>query len=205
MAFDISSYTKYIIQFLYLAGFGVFAFVFYKWNQVKRSIGWKVVRALGDVKMGIGSSDIVLRIKHTSGKEELTPTKVSPIINYYIKEKGEDIKKGVIYDERAVDRLNGIPILSCTPKDIRPIDRETGLLVNIPPEIMDKLAVDSSKTIEGDMKKEKYIKWLIIGLVVTVILVVIGLQYINQANTATVTKLAACYAQQHASAVITTK
>jgi len=78
--------------------------------------------------------------------------------------------------------LNGIPILNVTPNDIRPMDRETGLLVNIPSELIDKLAVDSSKNIENEMKKDKNMKMLIYGLVGMGVLFIIGLSYINQTN-----------------------
>ena len=114
--------------------------------------------------------------------ESYFPTKNTPIIEYEVLENGKKVKKYVIYDERSVDYLNGIPILNVTPNDIRPMDRETGLLVNIPSELIDKLAVDSSKNIENEMKKDKNMKMLIYGLVGMGVLFIIGLSYINQTN-----------------------
>lgn len=174
-----------------LAGLWLVFFVWNKYNYVKRSVGWNFINSLAKVK-GIGENDLVLEITSQSGKRTFTPVKQTPIIKYEIKYKGKDIQKSVIYDERAVEYLNGIPVLKCTPNDIRPIDRETGLLVNIPPEILEKLAVDSSKTAEGEAKKDKITKMLIWGLIGTVILFLIGMTYLNQTTAEVQTELMRC-------------
>jgi len=172
-------------------GYGVF-FVWKKYNFVKRSVGWNFVNSLAKVKGSLGENDLVLEITSQSGKRVFLPVKQTPIIKYEIKFKGKDISKSVIYDERAVEFLNGIPILKCTPNDIRPIDRETGLLVNIPPEILEKLAVDSSKTIEAQEKRDKLMKMLIWGLIGAVILFIIGMTYLNQTTAEVQTELMKC-------------
>ena len=178
--------TEQIIQILKMLGYLTAGlggwYVYDKWNKVKRSVGWKFIDALGNVKFGRKGHDIALRIKSLSGRESYFPTKNTPIIEYEVLENGKKVKKYVIYDERSVDYLNGIPILNVTPNDIRPMDRETGLLVNIPSELIDKLAVDSSKNIENEMKKDKNMKMLIYGLVGMGVLFILGLSYINQTN-----------------------
>lgn len=171
------------------------AVVFFGWqkyNFVKRSVGWNFIQSLAKVKSGMGENDLVLEITSQSGKRVFMPIKQTPIIKYEIKFKGKDVLKSVIYDERAVEFLNGIPILKCTPNDVRPIDRETGLLVNIPPEILEKLAVDSSKTVEAEEKKDKIIKMLIWGLIGAVILFIIGMTYLNQTTSEVQTELMKC-------------
>lgn len=170
-------------------------FIFYGWqkyNFVKRSVGWNFINSLAKVKGGMGENDLVLEITSQSGKRIFVPVKQTPIIKYEIKFKGKEISKSVIYDERAIEFLNGIPILKCTPHDIRPIDRETGLLVNIPPEILEKLAVDSSKTIEGQEKRDKLMKMLIWGLIGAVILFFLGMTYLNQTTAEVQTELMKC-------------
>jgi len=175
-----------IIQILTMSGLfigmGIAFYGFYLWNLVKKSIGWKMVKSLGRVKLGLGGQDLTLRIKSLAGRESYLPIKQSPVIEYEYLENGKKVKKYVIYDERAVDYLNGIPILNVSPNDIRPIDRETGLLVNIPSEIIDKLAVDSSKTAENEALNNKTIKMLIYALIGMAILFIIALSYINQTN-----------------------
>jgi len=177
---------------------------FYKWNLVKKSIGWKMVDTLGKVKLGIGGNDIVLRIKSPTGKEYYETAKHSPYIEYEFFTKGKKCKKGVIYDERAVDSMNGIKILNVTPNDIRPIDRETGLLVNIPSELIEKLAVDSSKTAENEAMKDKQMKMLIYGLVGMAVLFIVALSYINTTNSELQVQLAQCTINSVKSAIVTT-
>ena len=166
-------------------------FVWNKYNFVKRSVGWNFIDSLARVK-GIGENDLVLEITSQSGKRTYLPVKQTPILKYEILYKGEKIDKSVVYDERAVEYLNGIPVLKCTPNDFRPIDRETGLLVNIPPEILEKLAVDSSKTAEGEAKKDALTKMLIWGLIGAVILFLIGMTYLNQTTAEVQMELMKC-------------
>jgi hypothetical protein len=135
------------------------------------------------IKSGRGQCDLVLEIISQSGRRTYRAVTQSPIIDYTYKENGKDIKKGVIFDERAVEFLNGVPILKCTPLDIRPIDRDTGILVNIPSEMIDKLAVDSSKLAENEAKYDKERKMLIYALIGMAVLFIIAISYINQTNT----------------------
>lgn len=175
-----------IMKYSMIAGifiiFGVILWGYNKYNLVKQSVGWNFVNSLGYVKRGFKGTDLVLEIISQSGRRTYNNVTQKPIIEYLYKEKGKDVKKGVIYDERAVERINGIPILKCSPIDIRPIDRETGLLVNIPSELIDKLAVDASKTAEGDAKHDKERKLLIYALIGMAILFILALSYINQTN-----------------------
>jgi len=195
-----------IIQIAKMLGYlivGIGGYYIYdKWNKVKKSVGWKFIDSLGNVRLGRKGHDIALRIKSLSGRESYVPTKNKPIIEYEYLENGKMVKKYVIYDERAVDYLNGIPILNVTPNDIRPMDRETGLLVNIPSELIDKLAVDSSKNIENEMRKDKNMKMLIYGLIGMGILFILGLSYINQTNMDVQKELLRCTVELGKSATV---
>ena len=188
---------------LVIGGYGTW-WVYMKYNYIKSSVGWKFIEALGKTKKGIGGKDLTLRIKSPAGKELYESVKHQAIIEYEYLERGKKVKKYVIYDERAVDYLNGIPILNVTPLDIRPIDRETGILVNIPSEIIDKLAVDSSKTAEGEAKKDKNLKLLIYGMVAMGILFLLTMTYINQTNTELQGQLAKCSINLAKTAVVIT-
>lgn len=189
---DITQYYIYIKYVGLLLAFGLVMYGYIKYNYVRRSIGWQFVDSIAKVKLGVGGCDLVLRIKHPSGKEEYQFVKQTKVISYQIKVKNEDVDKLVIFDGRAVDRLNGCPILTVTPNDIRPIDRETGLCVDIPSEIIIKLITDSTKTAEGQSKMDKNMKMLIYGLIAAVILTILGLSYINQTNADTMLLLKQC-------------
>lgn len=196
-----------VMPFVYLGIFCICAWYAYdlyiRFNRVKRSVGWDFIDSLGKVRTNNKGNDLVLRIKSQAGRETYMPIKHTPIIEYPYKIKGEEVKRYVIYDERAVDYLNGIPILNVTPNDIRPIDRETGLLVNIPSEIIEKLAVDSSKTAENEAKKDKMMKLLIYAIIGLAVLFFIGLSYINQTNSELQVKLSSCILQAGKTAIIT--
>ena len=181
---DISA-EQIIVYSQILGGLAVCGAGFWGYNkylQVKQSIGWNFVRSVALVKRGVQGSDLVLEIVNQSGKRIYQNVSQCPIINYEHMEKGVLVKKGVIYDERAVERINGIPVLKCSPVDIRPIDRETGLLVNIPSELIDKLAVDSAKSAENENKHEKERKLMIYALIGMCVLFLLALTYINQTN-----------------------
>ena len=198
-------YTQYYIYAKYvgfLVGFMLILYGYTKYNYVRRSVGQNFIESIAKVKLGVGGADMVLRIKHPSGKEEYQFVKQTKVIKYEIKVKKDDVEKYVIFDARAVDRLNGCPILTCTPNDIRPIDRETGLCVDIPSEIIIKLITDATKTAEGESKKDKMMKLLIYGLVAAVILTILGLSYLNQTNSELTLQLANCFAQNAKSAVV---
>lgn len=175
-----------------LGGMWLFFVAFQKYNAVKKSVGWNFIESLGRVKNSLGENDLVLEVTSQSGKRTFLPVKQTPIIKFEVRHKGKDVEKAVIYDERAVEYLNGIPILKCTPNDIRPIDRETGLLVNIPSEILEKLAVDSSKTAEGEAKKDKQFKMVLIILGITIALFFIGMTYLNQTTAEVQVELMKC-------------
>lgn len=201
---DINQITMYFKIGGAVVGTGVIFWGWWKMNLVKSSVGWKHIEALGKVKKGFKGKDLVLRIKSPAGKETYQDIKHSPIIEYEYLVKGKKAKKYVIYDERAVDYLNGIPILNVTPNDIRPIDRETGLLVNIPSEIIDKLAVDSAKTAEGEALNQKIIKQLVFAVIGMAILFILALSYINQTNSELQVQLANCALNAAKSATIIT-
>ena len=195
-----------ILPWVYLVAFAMGSYalfwVFMRFNRVKASVGWQFIDSMGKVKKGQGGFDLVLRIKSQAGRESYQFVKHTPLIEYPYVVKGEKVKKLVIYDERAVDYLNGIPVLNVTPNDIRPIDRETGLLVNIPSEIIEKLSVDSSKTAEQEAMNNKTIKILIWTIVGMAILFILGLAYINQTNSEIQTALMQCTVELGRSATI---
>lgn len=173
-----------------LALMGVGLYFLNKIQQVKKSVGWGYVSSLAKIKNGLSQQDLVLEIVSQSGRRTHIPVTQKPIIEYTYKENGKDVKKGVIFDERAVEFINGVPVMKCTPLDIRPIDRDTGLLVNIPSEMIDKLAVDSSKLAENEAKYDKERKMLIWALIGMAVLFIIALSYINQTNTELQSELA---------------
>lgn len=174
-----------VVLIAQLIGFMAVAFGllwgFNKYNAVKTSVGWNFITSISNVKRR-NQYDLALRIKSPAGKESYQFVKQSPLIKYNYFENGKEVSKTVIYDERAVDYLNGCPILNVTPLDIRPIDRETGLFVTIPGEIIEKLAVDSSRTIEGQEKADKERKLFIYALIGMCVLFILALSYLNQTN-----------------------
>lgn len=180
--------------------FGVF-WLFQRYQVVKLSVGWDFINSFVAVKRR-RNFDLVLRIKSPAGKEEYQFVKQSPIINYDWTMKGQKVKKSVIFDERAVDYMNGTPVLNVTPLDIRPIDRDTGLLVNVPSEIIEKLAVDSSRSAEGEEKKDKLIKTLIYAIIGMGVIFFIALTYINQTNSDLQVQLAQCSIELGKSATV---
>ncbi len=194
------------LPWIYVGAFcivsGVLYWVFIKFNRVKASVGWDFIDSLGKVKKGVKGFDLVLRIKSQAGRETYMPIKHMPVIEYPYIVKGEEVKRFVIYDERAVDYLNGIPVLNVSPNDIRPIDRESGLLVNIPSEIIEKLAVDSAKTAENEAQKEKLVKYLIWAIIGIAVLFFIAITYINQTNSELQIQLATCSIELGKSATI---
>lgn len=174
-----------VILIAQLIGFMVVVFGlmwgFTKYNNVKNSVGWGFISSISAVKRR-NKFDLVLRIKSPAGKEDYLFVKQSPIIKYPYRENGKDVEKSVIYDEKAIDYLNGCPILNVTPLDIRPIDRDTGLFVTIPGEIIEKLAVDSSRNAEEKEKYDKERKMMIYALIGMCALFIIAISYLNQTN-----------------------
>lgn len=177
--------TEQVILIAQLIGFMVVVFGlmwgFTKYNNVKNSVGWGFISSISAVKRR-NKFDLVLRIKSPAGKEDYLFVKQSPIIKYPYRENGKDVEKSVIYDEKAIDYLNGCPILNVTPLDIRPIDRDTGLFVTIPGEIIEKLAVDSSRNAEEKEKYDKERKMMIYALIGMCALFIIAISYLNQTN-----------------------
>lgn len=177
--------SEQVILIAQLIGFMVVTFGlmwgFTKYNNVKNSVGWNFISSIAAVKRR-NKFDLVLRIKSPAGKEDYLFVKQSPIIKYPYRENGKDVEKSVIYDEKAIDYLNGCPVLNVTPLDIRPIDRDTGLFVTIPGEIIEKLAVDSSRNAEEKEKYDKERKMMIYALIGMCALFIIAISYLNQTN-----------------------
>lgn len=177
--------SEQVILIAQLIGFMVVVFGlmwgFTKYNNVKNSVGWGFISSIAAVKRR-NKFDLVLRIKSPAGKEDYLFVKQSPIIKYPYRENGKDVEKSVIYDEKAIDYLNGCPILNVTPLDIRPIDRDTGLFVTIPGEIIEKLAVDSSRNAEEKEKYDKERRMMIYALIGMCALFIIAISYLNQTN-----------------------
>ena len=182
--------------------FFVIMFFYTKYNYVNRTIGWNIVNSMAQVKNNRTEKDLMLRIKTPSGKESYLPVKQSPKIDYQYKEESKDYKKTVLYDMKAQTYLNGVPILDVSPYDIRPINRYTGLYVNIDPNVTTKLITDSTKNPEKDKEKEKLVKYMLIGGAIIIVGFIVAISYMNTSNTELVGKLAVCYADMGRSVTV---
>jgi len=201
-------YAQYIMYAKYLGwviGAVVVMYGFNKYMYVKRTIGWNFVDSIAKVKFSLKEFDLVLRIVHPSGAEEYQFVKQTKIISYKIKIRGEEVIKAVIFDARAVNRINGVPILSVSPNDIRPIDRETGLNVDIPGEVVLKLIADATKTAEDQAKRDKLVTMVLWGAGIGIVLFILGMAYINQTNAELQVKLMECTINLGKSAVVVGK
>lgn len=165
-----------------LIGMAVVFYIFQKYTEVKNSVGWNFVSSLGKVKKNLNKGLIVLRVKHPSGNEEYKIAKTAPSIKYTIEEDDKKVQKKDIYDESAVDKLNGIPILNVNPYDINPINRNTGLKVDVNPEVINKLAVDSTYEAESDQSQRKLVSTVIKGTIAAGVIMLLVFSYLYQQN-----------------------
>lgn len=163
-----------------LIGVGLFL-VNYLYTIMNKTFGFKFLRHLMKSKILSGKGFLMLEIKHRSGAREYQTVKQSPIIKYKFKENDKEKEKLVLYDPKAIDYIAGIPVLSCSTNSVLPIDRETGLSVYIPPELIDKLAKDNAMDYEARENHSKIIKQFIwgIGIVAVVFLLSISYMYGN--------------------------
>lgn len=194
-------YLQYAQYLVYLVIPVLAFYVFYLRNKVKLSVGWNMINSFSKTKMS--NEDLILRIKSNTGKEYYQTVKQAPIIKYKYRENNKDIEKYVIYDPKAVDSLNGMPVLNVTPSDIRPLDRDLGTLVNIPSEVILNLVTNSTKDPKLESEKGKYDKFLIYCLGACFVALIIGLSYINQTNTELQGELMRCTIELGRSATIT--
>lgn len=199
---DSNTIMMYVKLVLYVIAGAIPMIGYYYYNMIKVSVGWNFIKSMGKAKMMASRGVIVLRIKHLSGIEEYKTAKTGRIIDYNYIDRDQEIKKSVIYDSRAVDYLNGIPILTCTPADIRPIDRDTGLFVNIPPEIINKLAVDSAKTAESEKENQHLKKMMMYGTIGIAICMILAFSYFNNEVVTANEAVRACYTAAGKSATI---
>lgn len=178
---DYVLYLQYAQYLVYLIIPALIFYIVYLRNQIKLSVGWNFISALSKVKMT--SKDLILRIKSPSGKEIYQPSKISNVIEYdFMDDNNKKQKKMVLFDPKALDYLNGIPILNVSPSDIRPIDRDLGTLNNMPTEVIRKLITDATKDPKHDAEKAKYDKFLIWAVIGMGILFIVGMTYLNQTN-----------------------
>ena len=194
-------YIQYAQYIVYLAIPALGFYILYLRNKVKLSVGWNFVNSFSKTKMS--NDDLILRIKSNSGKEYYQTVKQEPIIKYKYKENKKEVEKYVIFDPKAVDNLNGMPVLNVSPSDIRPLDRDLGTLVNIPSEVVNYLVTNSTKDPKLESEKGKYDKFLIYCLGACFVALIIGLSYINQTNTELQQELMRCTLEMGKSATIT--
>jgi len=187
----VEQYLQYAEYLVYLFFAIVVMGAFYFNNKIKQSVGWNFINTMAQIKMP-GSKDLALRVKSPAGKEYYIPVTHQPLIKYKFKENGKEVEKLVLYDIKAVDYLNGIPILNVTPLDIRPLNKDLGTIVNMPPEVIQKLVTDSTKDPKIQEMKDKNLRILIYGLVGMGVVFIIGITYINQTNAELQTELAKC-------------
>lgn len=122
---------------------------------------------------------IALRIFNLSGKEEYEIADVNNFIKYKTKIADKELDKGVIYDDRALSNFCGIPILNCNQNDVRPINFKTGLNVNVPGDVINKLAIDSVRGYDEKDQKDKDLRNFVIkGMIVVGVILIVGLSYI---------------------------
>lgn len=178
---DYVLYLQYAQYLVYMIIPALIFYIVHLRNQIKLSVGWNFISALSKVKMT--SKDLILRIKSPSGKEIYQPSKISNVIEYdFMDDNNKKQKKMVLFDPKALDYLNGIPILNVSPSDIRPIDRDLGTLNNMPTEVIRKLITDATKDPKHDSEKAKYDKFLIWAVIGMGILFIVGMTYLNQTN-----------------------
>jgi len=156
---------------------GLFILVIWMNGLIVKTFGYGFLKSLITARHNSQKGFIVLEIKHRSGARQFVATKQSPLINYTIKENKKEKNKIVIYDPRAVDHIMNIPILSCSPNEIRPIDRDTGLLVNIPGEMLDKLAKDATLDYQANNDYQKLLRMVLWGAGIVMVGVLLMVSY----------------------------
>lgn len=201
MAVDIMLYYDYGIKIL---GVASFMGCLYLLSLVKKSVGWSFARALSKAKMSAlkNKSVIILRIRDLAGAEVYETKEVSELITYSFKQNGKMLDKVVIYNERAVTMWNGIKILNVSPSSVLPIDRDTGLYVNVNPELTNKIVTDSGKTAESEKSHKELLKNFIWFGALVLVATVVAISFMYDANIDTVEELKACYAAGKTSATI---
>jgi len=198
---DVMMYYKYGT---FVIGGVSFMISFYLIGLINKSVGFSFIKALAKAKvMGLkNQSVIVLRIRDLSGTEIYDVKDVSEFIKYKFKQNGKQLEKAVIYNERAITLWNGIKILNVSPSSILPIDRDTGLYVNINPELTNKIVTDSGKTAESEKSNKELMKQFLWLAAIVIVGTIIAISYMYDANIDTVDQLKACYAAGQTSATI---
>jgi hypothetical protein len=177
-----------------ICGFSLLGFM-YLAGLIKKSVGFDFVKALSKAKMaGLkNKSVIVLRIRDLSGNELYQTHEVSEVIIYKFKQNSEFLEKVVIYNERAVTMWNGIKILNVSPASVLPIDRDTGLYVNINPELTNKIITDSGKTAQSDKDTKELMKTGLYLGAILLLATIVAISYFYDNQVDLMGKLEACY------------
>lgn len=189
-----------------IAGMSVLGFM-YLAGLIKKSVGFDFVKSLSKAKMASlkNVSVIVLRIRDLAGNEVYQTHEVTELIKYKYKQNGTNLEKCVIYNERAVTLWNGIKILNVSPSSVLPIDRDTGLHVNVNPELTNKIVTDSGKTAESDKSSKDLMKQFIWAIAIILIATIVAISYMNQNQNDIMQDLKACYATGKTAATIIAK
>ena len=179
------------------AGFGLMGFFL-----VKNTIGWKLAINLMKVKKLRRKGYGILKIMNLAGSPEYKIVKYSPLIPYTYVEAGINKNKLVAFDKFAITEEWGVPIITCNPNDILPINIYNGSRITVSPELMEKNIVDNSKSAETIAQYRKYIIYGLIGIGILAGLTILGFDLYSQRLAESNQLLAACYREVPRSATI---
>ena len=169
---------EYWLQLAVVGALSVlFVLVMHLWGIINKTFGYNMLKTLLKTKLLAQKGFLLLEIKHRSGAREYQTVKQSPVIFYTVNENNKPKKKVVFFDPKAIDYIQNIPVLSVSPNEVRPIDRDTGLVVNIPGEYIDKLAKDTALDYETDKNNNNIIKQVIWGIIGVGIVLILAVSY----------------------------
>lgn len=161
-------------------------------NIITKSFGYNYLKTIVQTRLMSIKGYALLEIIHLSGAVEYRSVKITPFITYTVKENKKDVRKGVFYDEKALKQINGIPLLSCNPNDVRPLSRFNGLQVRISPEMINKGLNDLTTDPETKDKQDKLVKTALIAGGVLIIAVILLTSYMYGELTTLNTLYLAC-------------
>ena len=190
---DTNIFMTYIVELVGLGLFAVLVFaVLMLHNIISKSFGYNYLKTIVQTRLMANKGFILLEIIHLSGAVEYRSVKISPFIEYTIKENKKEVTKGVFYDEKSLKHINSIPLLSCNPNDVRPLSRFNGIQVRISPEMINKGLNDLTTDPEIKDKQEKLFKTSLYAGAILLIAVILLTSYMYGELTSLNTLYLAC-------------
>ena len=192
--------------YIAMSGIGTVSLLAFFWmaGKVKKAVGFDFLNAMHKAKMAaIKNKPVaVLRIRDLAGNESYQTVEVSEYMKYKYQQNGKPVEKAVIYDERAVTIWNGVKVLNVSPVSIFPIDRNTGLYVNINPELTNKVVTDSGKTAETEKGNKEMMKQLFWIAAICIGGTILAISYFSENQSACYETLGRVYETAKTSATI---